>query len=127
VEGRSIATVTGAVDTKDPAVDLTGTVVWVVIEKVESIGGRVIVDQADTGAIQAAILMETVLTAVPTAETVVLSETAIPMAIVRFGTIVRNVLKDKNAVKAINGAVRGSKSMVALPKKLSMKPPSVLT
>jgi hypothetical protein len=107
VESRSIATATEAAGTRDPAVDLTGIAVRVVIGKAESIGDRVTADLADIGAIPAAIPMETVLTAVPAAEIVVLSETAIPTAIVPFDTIVRNVLKGKNEAKAINGAVRG--------------------
>jgi predicted DNA repair protein MutK len=71
--------------------------------------------------------METVLTAVPAAETVVLSAIAILTAIVQYGTTARNVLKDRNGAKAINEAVRGWKCMVVLLKKLLRKRLSVLT
>jgi predicted DNA repair protein MutK len=103
VESRSIVTVIEAEDTRDRAVDLIGTADPVVIGKAERIEDRVKTDQADI----AAIPMETVLTAVPAAETVVLSAIAILTAIVQYGTTARNVLKDKNGAKDINEAVRG--------------------
>jgi hypothetical protein len=89
------------VDIKDPTRAITKTTG--VIGKAESIVGRVKLGREVDIAVTP---METVSKAVPLAIVAPLA-IAVPMVIVRFGRIVRNAMKDRNAVRVINGAVLG--------------------